>query len=78
MKKEEIIQEPKSMIFLIKKELVHSFNKSPEEAEDQIKNANVYQSLISQPIGLHEPPYHWALIVLAKNNDYQTIEKYDH
>lgn len=66
------------LVTLIMRELILEFDKTETAAMQLISNSNVYDSILKEPIGLHDSPYQWALIVLTDNDEIETLEKYYH
>jgi hypothetical protein len=71
-----IEEEAKTLVSLIIRELVTGFGKSDLEAGRFVNKARVFQSLIKNPLGLHESPHMWAISVLTENGDVEALEKY--
>jgi hypothetical protein len=69
-------EEAKVLVSLIVRELVTDFGKTEVDAARYVHKANVFPSLIKNPVGLHESPHMWALSVLIANGDVATLEKY--
>jgi hypothetical protein len=74
--KKTIEKESTIFVQLILKELVTIFGKTKFQALELIDKAKVYDSLIEDPKGLHDPPNRWALSVLTQANDLQALNKY--
>jgi hypothetical protein len=74
----DIQREASLLVNLIMRELILEFDKTEEESLFLIRNSNVYESILKEPIGLHDSPHQWALIVLTHNNDVDALEKYYH
>ena len=76
MGKQDWSKEISQMMHDIRRELVLEFGKSWREADALIQKAKVYESLNENPLGLHESPYDWALIVLTINRDTQALKEH--
>jgi len=76
MQRTNVEEEAKVLVSLIVRELIIDFGKTELEAGKLVNKANVFQSLTKNPIGLHDSPHMWALIVLTENNDVVALEKY--
>jgi len=57
-------------------ELVDDFGFDRPLAIRLIRRAQVVRSLTQNPIGFHDSPHQWAIKVLTKVNDYETLSKY--
>lgn len=77
MLKENVVnRETEILTGLITRELVVFFGKDEKEAYELIEKFEVRESLINNPILLHDSPNHWALALLTNDNDVDAIEKY--
>jgi len=71
-----IQKEIEIMVQHIIRELIVEFGKCETEAKELIKKSGVVKSLMEDPMGFHESPYHWALSILTDADDLETLEKY--
>lgn len=60
----------------IEKELVSEFWKTKEEAKFLVKAHRVKRILYECPSLLHDSPTDWALVILSKEDDVETIIKW--
>lgn len=60
----------------IGRELVINFGKTASQAEVLVARAYLRDYLSKHPIALHDSPNEWAIKLLTKNNDIETLERY--
>lgn len=56
------------------KTLEKKFNKKRSEAVELVKKFAVHEDIMKNPIGLHDSPEAWALILLTENEDLEAIK----
>ncbi|QPC45609.1 hypothetical protein [Mangrovibacillus cuniculi] len=64
------------LIEKVKETLVESFHKNEEEARNLVDQSQLLDKLLTDPIGLHDSPEKWALIILTELEDLEAIELY--
>ena len=72
--KDILEQQSKKLVKEIIDTLVEKFNKEKCEAVRLVEKFSVYEDLINNPIGLHDSPEAWALILLTENEDLEAIK----
>lgn len=73
---ERYTEEIENLQRLIKRDLIANFNKTKEEAEQLIEESNVYDSILNDPLGLHDSSLEWALKILTKVNDIEALDMF--
>lgn len=63
-------------VYQINRELVINFGKTSTQAKALVFNANLPEYLSKHPIALHDSPHEWAIKLLTKNKDVETLERY--
>lgn len=61
---------------LVENELISQFSKSICEAKKLIEDYGMIEYLKKNPEGLHDSSHTWALVILTKMNDLDSINKY--
>lgn len=60
----------------IGRELVVNFGKTNAQAQVMVNEANLNDYLVENPIALHDSPHQWAIKLLTKFDDDETLERY--
>ncbi|SFA49959.1 hypothetical protein SAMN05192569_102333 [Parageobacillus thermantarcticus] len=64
------------MIQHIIRELIVEFGKSETEAIHLVEQSDVKKSLMQDPSGFHDSPYHWALSILTDCDEAEALERH--
>lgn len=67
-------QQSKKHVNEIINTLENKFKKKRHEGVKLVNNFMVYEDLIKSPIGLHDSPENWALVILTENGDLEAIK----
>lgn len=63
-------------VYQIRRELVVNFGKTTVQAHMLVTRANLNDYLTKHLLALHDSPHEWAIKLLTKNNDVETLERY--
>lgn len=64
------------MARLIARELTSNFGKSEEQAWELLNKVKIGTLLAKHPLSLHESPENWAIGVLTKAKEWDTLDRY--
>lgn len=61
---------------LIARELTMTFGKSDEQVRELLNKVKIGSLLAKHPLSLHESPQNWAVGILTKAKDWDTLDRY--
>ena len=64
------------MVSLIARELTTTFGKSDEQAWKLLNKVRIVSLLAKHPLSLHESPQNWAVGILTKAKEWDTLDRY--
>lgn len=64
------------MVSLIARELTMTFGKSDEQAWKLLNKVRIGSLLAKHPLSLHESPQNWAVGILTKAKEWDTLDRY--
>ncbi|HBW38726.1 MAG TPA: hypothetical protein DEF89_27135 [Desulfosporosinus sp.] len=64
------------MVSLIARELTMTFGKTDEQAWKLLKKVRIGSLLAKHPLSLHESPQNWAVGILTKAKEWDTLDRY--